>query len=110
MDDVKTERSRWLGKSSVVVCLLTERHPALRRREFASGFFRERGNLSLLCKGRNASGDPASMRVPKNSTGTDRLVVAVKVSNVTGAKGSDYSTVNVDQPGMGGVSEHRKAI
>ncbi len=98
IDDVKTERRRWLGISSVANCLLAERHPALRRRDFASGFSRERGNLSLSCEGRNTSGDPISMRVPKDSTGADRPVVVMKVSNFTGAKGSDYLTVNVGQP------------
>ena len=41
------------------------------------------------------------MRVPMRSTGTDRPVVAMKGSNVSGAKGVDYSARFKGQPFYG---------
>lgn len=102
-DDVKTGMSRWPGISSVATCLLTERHPALRWRELATGISRERGNLSLRCEGRSSSGDPTRARVPMRSTGADRSVVVKKVVNATGAKGSDYLASIRGQLAMGGT-------
>jgi len=45
-------------------------------------------NQSLRWKGRSPSGHNREARVPKRSTGTDRLVVAKKACNGAGAKGS----------------------
>ena len=109
-DDVKTGMSRWPGISSMAASLLTERHPALRWRELAAGISRERGNLSSRCRGRSSSGDPIRARVPMRGTGTDRPVVATKVANVTGAKGSNHLAVNLGQPAMGGVYERSKIV
>lgn len=109
-DDVKTGFGRWPGISSMTTSLLIERHPALRWRELAAGISRERGNLSPRCQGRSSSGDPIRARVPMRGTGADRPVVATKVANVTGAKGSNHSAVNLDQPVMGGVYEHSKTV
>ena len=44
------------GISSVDVLILTERHPACRRREAQPGFDMERENLSSDAKGKAASG------------------------------------------------------
>jgi len=38
------------------------------------------------------------MRVPMRSTGADRLAVAVKDSNVSGAKGAGYPALFRGQP------------
>jgi hypothetical protein len=46
------------------------------------------GNQSFRCQGRSTSGENHEARVPRRSTGTDRLVVALKAGNVAGAKGS----------------------
>ena len=110
IDDVKTGMSRWPGISSMAACLLIEWHPALRWRELATGIFRERGNLSPRCQGRSSSGDPTRARVPMCGTGTDRLVVAEKVANVTGAKGSNHPAANIGQPAMGGAYELSKTV
>lgn len=109
-DDVKTGMSRWPGISSMAACLLIEWHPALRWRELATGISRERGNLSPRYQGRRSSGDPTRARVPTRGTGTDRPVVALKVINVTGAKGSNHLAVNTGQPAMGGACERSKTV
>lgn len=55
-------------------------------------------NLSLRCKWRNPSGEPARMRVQMRSTGTDQLVVAMQYLNRYWAKGLSYSVEVVCQP------------
>ena len=45
-------------------------------------------NQSLRCEGRSSSGENRKASVPMRSTGADRSVVAMKVRNGTGAKGS----------------------
>jgi hypothetical protein len=42
------------------------------------GFVRNVGSCRLDVKGRNASGSPIGMRVPKRSTGADHPVVELK--------------------------------
>ena len=43
------------------------------------------------------------MRVPMQHTGTEQPVVALKRSNVRGAKGLRHSVLIVGQPGWGGT-------
>ena len=77
-DDVKTGCESTSGTSSEATCLLSERHPAQRRRDQDTGFYMERENLSSGCKGRRSSGGPARARVPMPGTGTEQLVVVMK--------------------------------
>ena len=46
-------------------------------------------NQSLRWQGRSTSGEDREARLPKQSTGTDRSVLATKARNGAGAKGSD---------------------
>jgi len=48
-------------------------------------------NQSLRWQGRSPSGPNREARVPKRSTGADRLVGAMKARNGAGAKGSDQA-------------------
>jgi hypothetical protein len=51
------------------------------------------GNQSFRCEGRSTSGRSHEASVPKRSTGTDRLVGALKAGNAAGAKGSGQAVV-----------------
>jgi len=62
-----------------------------------TGFYREHGNLSSRCKGRNSSGRTTRVRVPMRGTGADQLVVVKKSSNVDGAKGLNCQAVFMSQ-------------
>ena len=59
-----------------------------RRRDSDHGYIRNYGNQSFGCKRKKLSGKNHKVRVPMPKTGADRFVVAVKVGNSTGAKGS----------------------
>ena len=82
-----------LGRSSEEACRGSEWWPAYRRREPRAGVRAERGNLPPRCKGRNSSGGPTRMSVPRRGGGTDRLVVARKPGNAGGAKGPAFPGV-----------------
>jgi hypothetical protein len=75
------------GTSAGETCLLPAWHPALRRRESGTGSYTEPWNLSSRCQGNGPSGGPTRTGVPTRGTGAERLVVALKRSNVRGAKG-----------------------
>jgi len=77
-DDVKTGCKSTPGISSETTYLLSERHPAQRRRDQDTGFYVERENLSSGCKGRRSSGGPVRTRVPMPGTGAEQLVVVMK--------------------------------
>jgi hypothetical protein len=62
-----------------------------------TGFYREHGNLSSRCKGRNSSGRTTRVRVPMRGTGADQLVVVKKSSNAEGAKGLNCQAVFMSQ-------------
>ena len=67
------------GISSVDVLILTERHPACRRREAQPGSGTERENLSLRCKReKSQAAKTARTRVPMRSIGTEQLVLGMK--------------------------------
>lgn len=59
-------------------------------------------NQSLRCKGRSPSGEDREARVPKRSTGTDQLVVAMRARNGAGAKGLDQAGGPLTQLATGG--------
>ena len=82
-----------LGGSSEEACRRSEWWPAYRRREPSAGVRAERGNLPPRCKGRNSSGGPTRVSVPRRGGGTDRLAVARKPGNAGGAKGPAFPGV-----------------
>ena len=59
-------------------------------------------NQSLRCQGRSTSGDNREASVPRRSTGADRSVLAKKVRNGAGAKGSGQVVVRSQQLATGG--------
>jgi hypothetical protein len=64
------------------------------------------GNVGTCCldvKGEVQVVNPTSMRVPMPSTGAEQPVVAMKRSNVCGAKGLRHSVLAVGQPVRGGT-------
>ena len=90
-----------LGRSLGATCLLPRRCPACRWRELGPGFGAERGNLSPRFVGRSLGEEPPGRerehpkwQKPRGAeyrlrgTGTDRLVVATKLGNAGGAKGT----------------------
>jgi hypothetical protein len=60
------------------------------------------GNQSFRCKGRSTSGENHEARVLMRSTGTDRLVVAMKAGNAAGAKESSQAVAFGVQLATGG--------
>ncbi len=56
-DDVKMGAYSLTQISIAEICLLVMRHPALRRQQFSSGHFRERGNLTQNVKGKDNKGN-----------------------------------------------------
>lgn len=68
-----------------------------------TGSCAERRNLCPDAKGDLRSGRTVRSRVPMRGTGTDGFVVAVKLSNVGGAKGPDLLAKGVGQPATGGA-------
>lgn len=56
-------------------------------------------------KGEIQVGNTMRMSVPMWRTGAERPVVAMKRSNVRGAKGSRHSVLRVGQPERGGAHE-----
>lgn len=60
------------------------------------------GNQSLRCQGRSTSGENHEASVPMRSTGTDRLVIAMKAGNAAGAKGSGQAVAFSVQLATGG--------
>ena len=50
------------------------------------------------------------MRVPMRGTEAGHSVVAVKGSNVPGAKGVGYPARSIGQPFMGGICEEGKVV
>ena len=65
--------------------------PGYRWRDSNFGSDMELENLFGGAKGKGASGSPARPKVPTRGTGTDCLVVAMKRSNVRGAKEAGHS-------------------
>lgn len=61
----------------------------------------ERGNLRRDAKGESEGGSTAEGRVPMHDVGTDRFGVAMKPSNLGGAKGSDRPAKDCGQPETG---------
>lgn len=55
---------------------------------------RNTGTSRCDVKGETQAGDPARVRVPMRSTGTDRSVVAMKFGKPNGAKGSSHSDLS----------------
>ena len=71
--------SRFCSKiSAEETCLLPAWHPAYSWHELDPGSRVERGNLLPRCQGRNPSGGPTRMRVPRRSGGTEQPVLAMK--------------------------------
>ena len=66
------------GISSVDVLILTERHPACRRREAQPGSCKERENLAGDAKGKAQAAPTARPKVPMRRRGADYSVVARK--------------------------------
>ena len=75
------------GNSMAETYLLAMRCPVYRRRESHPGFRTELENLVGDAKGKGTSGRPARPKVPMRQPGADCPVVAMKRSNVRGAKG-----------------------
>lgn len=63
---------------------------------------RNTGTSRCDVKGEIQAGDPARVRAPKRSTGTDRSVVAMKLGKPGGAKGSSHSGLNCWSTAMAG--------
>src|SRR5881227_1492907 len=89
-DGIKTGRPPRSGKSIAVTYLLAMRCPVYRQRDFHLGFDTELENLIGGGKGKGSSGSPARLKVPIRRAGTDCPVVALKRSNVRGAKGAGH--------------------
>jgi hypothetical protein len=103
-DDTKTETDSRFGNSMEGTYLLAMRCPVQRRRESNLGFRAELENLVGDVKGEGASGRTVRPRVPMRQRGTDCPVVAVKWSNVHGAKGAGHSRhAHLGQPATGGT-------
>ena len=88
---IKTGAPPLSGMSMAVTYLLAMRCPVYRQRDFHLGFDMELENLIRGVKGKGASGSPARPKVPIRGSGTDCPVVALKRSNVRGAKGMGHS-------------------
>jgi len=91
-DDTKTETDSRFGSSMEGTYLLAMRCPVQRRRESNLGFRAELENLIGDVKGDGASGRTVRPRVPMRQRGADCPVLAVKWSNVHGAKGAGHSS------------------
>ena len=91
IDGIKTGAPPLSGKSMAETCLLAVRCPGYRWRDSSLGSGMELENLFGGGKGKGTSGSPARPKVPKRRIGTDRPVVAMKRSNVRGAKGAGHS-------------------
>ena len=68
-----------------------------------TGSCAEHGKLRCDAKGDPGSGGPAKGRVPMRGTGADGFVVAVRPSNLGGAKGPDLPAKEIGQPATGGA-------
>ena len=91
-DDTKTETDSRFGNSREGSYLLALRCPVQRRRESNLGFRAELENFVGDVKGEGASGRTVRPRVPMRQRGADCSVLAVKWSNVRGAKGAGHSS------------------
>ena len=58
----------------------------------------ERGKLNIDVKGEIQIAETIRMRVPMQSSVTDRLVVVMKLAKVNGAKESSYPVLQISQP------------
>jgi hypothetical protein len=92
IDDTKTETGSRFGNSREGSYLLALRCPVQRRRESNPGFRAELENFVGDVKGEGASGRTVRPRVPMRQRGADCSVLAVKWSNVHGAKGAGHSS------------------
>src|SRR5216683_4863853 len=87
----KPERPRSPGKSTAETWLLAVRCPGYKWRDSSFGSGMELENLLSGGKGKGTSGSPARPKVLIRRAGTDCPVVAMKRSNVRGAKGAGHS-------------------
>jgi hypothetical protein len=90
-DGIKTGAPPLSGKSMAETWLLAMRCPGYRWRDSSFGSGPELENLFSGAKGKGASGGFARPKVPIRGTGADCPVVAMKRSNVRGAKGAGHS-------------------
>jgi hypothetical protein len=88
---IKTGAPPLSGKSLAETWLLAMRCPGYRWRDFSLGSDMELENLFGGDKGKGTSGSPARPKVLIRGAGADCPVVAMKRSNVRGAKGADHS-------------------
>ena len=88
---IKTGAPPLSGKSMAETWLLAMWCPGYRWRDSSLGSGTELENLSGVGKGKGASSSPARPKVPIRRTGADCPVVAMKRSNVRGAKGAGHS-------------------
>src|ERR1039458_2050426 len=82
------------GISSVDVLILTERHPACRRREAQPGSCKERENLAGDAKGKGTSGSNRKAESTDAPEGADCSVVATKRLQWSWSEGGGPSTMN----------------
>jgi hypothetical protein len=90
-DGIKAGAPPLSGKSMAETWLLAMRCPGYRWRDSGFGSGPELENLLGGAKGKGPSGSPARPKVPIRRTGADCPVVAMKRSNVRGAKGAGHS-------------------
>jgi hypothetical protein len=90
-EGIKTGAPPLSGKSMAETCVLAMWCPGYRWRDSSLGSGAELENLIGGGKGKGTSGSPARPKVPIRRAGTDCPVVALKRSNVRGAKGAGHS-------------------
>ena len=88
---IKTGAPPLSGKSMAGTCLLAMWSPGYRWRDSNLGSGPELENLLGGDKGKGTIGSPIRPKVPIRRAGTDCPVVAMKRSNVHGAKGAGHS-------------------
>lgn len=71
------------------IWLLCRWRSVYRGRDSDLGYISNYGNQSLGCQREKLSSKNCEVRVPMPRTGADRFVVATKVGNTTGVKGSN---------------------
>jgi hypothetical protein len=103
-EGIKTGAPPLSGKSMAETWLLAMRCPGYRWRDSNLGSGMELENLFGGGKGKGTSGSPVRPKVPIRRAGTDCPVVAMKRSNVRGAKGAGHSRRDqFGQPATGGT-------
>jgi hypothetical protein len=90
-DGIETGAPPLSGKSMAETCVLAMRCPVYKWRDSSLGSGMELENLFGGDKEKGPSGSPARLKVPIRRAGADCPVVAMKRSNVRGAKGAGHS-------------------